>query len=605
MSIFTDVEIKMPEKSVFNLSHTNKLTCKAGDIVPVFCEYTMPGDKFKVDCSVFARTLALACPMMQEVNIDLHFFAVPLRIIWDDFERFISGQQKPTYNQVTHQPEWNEPDPVHPYFRISEQFNDPVDWNVAKKCLGAGSLWDYLGFPILERFTEKKDFISIQNESAIDDLPFRAYHLIYNEWYRDENLIDEVPISKSSDIQDYSTSDAKRNEWFGLHSRAWKKDYFTSALPFPQRGVDVTLPLGATAPLVADDKLTALKFDKTGKVDALGIDANGNLGALPHGSVASVAGLKLGTSAESSKPLLGTAVAQTSIGHLSGNSTPLSLESSSITDVFKADLSAATAATIREIRNAFAMQRWFENSARLGARYIEQMLAHFGVVSSDARLQRPEFLGGCSTPIVVSEVVQTSADEGDNKLGTMAGKAMAVGGDNLFQYYCEEHCIIMGLMTVRPKSSYLLGIPRKYQMMERFDFPFPEFANIGDQEIRKSELYFNPLDSANDFFPETGFYHSDTVFGYAPRYSEFKFIPSTVHGDFALENSLRHWTMAREFAGDVALNQAFLDINKEPSTKNPFAVTDLESSYDYLVQLNFDCTAVRPLPYYGTPQLLG
>lgn len=553
MSIFTKVAIEQPKKSVFNLNHTRKLTAQAGDIVPVFCQYTMPGDKFNISLSMFARTLALSSPMMQNVSIDFHFFNVPLRLIWKEFERFISGPEKPSKG-----PDgvsiW-EPDPVHPYFHLSdlhyEQFKHD-EWS-------CGSLADYLGFPVLTR-RQTEDITSetsFDQTHKIDPLPFRAYALVYNDWYRDENLIDKVFMDTTSGrIQQYEITNL-----LPLRSRAWKKDYFTSALPFPQRGDDVLLPLVDV---------------KTGATNA-----NGDKVTAPITGSGAIL-LQKGTYGVNVKTPNTTNAGLTA----EGGELKVSLSSA-----FKADLSNLRSSTIIEIRRAFALQKWFENSARLGARYIEQMLAHFGVKSSDARLQRPEFLGGTTVPLVVDAVTQTS-ESSTTPQGTQAGIATAIGGNHVVNYFCEEHSIILGLMTIRPQNQYVLGIPRQFNMFERFDFPFPEFANIGEQDIKVQELVFNPLSSNMN---------AKKTFGYAPRYSEFKFIPNTIHGEF--KDSLNYWTMARSFEEEVALNQSFIDINKsEKSNKRPFAYSN--NKHDYLVQVNFECTAVRPLPYYSTPGYL-
>lgn len=512
MSIFTKVAIEQPKKSVFNLNHTRKMTAKAGDIVPVFCQYTMPGDKFNISLSSFARTLALSSPMMQNVSIDFHFFNIPLRLIWRDFERFISGPEKPKKGPDG-TPIW-DPDPIHPYFYLSDIHFD----NFTHGEWSCGSLADYLGFPVFTSDEENNLTSESQydNTHKIDTLPFRAYALVYNDWFRDENLIDKVPTDVDSD----RTDQYEVHNIIKLRSRAWKKDYFTSALPFPQRGDDVLLPLvdvktGATN--ANGDKVTA-PITGTGAIlfqkGAAGVNV-----MTPHTTNAGLTS--------------------------QGDELKVSLSSA-----FKADLSNLRSSTIIEIRRAFALQKWFENSARLGARYIEQMLAHFGVKSSDARLQRPEFLGGTTVPLVVDAVTQTSESSGTPQ-GTQAGIATAIGGNHVVNYFCEEHSIILGLMTIRPQNQYVLGIPRQFNMFERFDFPFPEFANIGEQDIKLQELYFTPFNNNPN---------ANKTFGYAPRYSEFKFIPNTIHGEF--KDSLNYWTMARKFDNSVALNQAFIDINK-------------------------------------------
>ena len=588
MSIFSNVSIEKPNKSVFNLSHSKKLTATAGEIVPVFCQYTMPGDKFNINVSTFARTLAMLSPMMQNVQIDIHFFNVPLRLIWSRWERFISGPERPKRYGGT-----DEQEPVHPYsdtrqivssaliaanssFRpgATDPEKNEIRHKFIKKYYGSGSLADYFGFPtfsdsqiddILFNYIDGNP-LQVDNSVKIDLFPFLAYAKIYNDWFRDENLIDPIPIlyDGKDPNTNYSDTPYPENEedlsyWFPLRSRAWKKDYFTSALPFPQRGDDVLLPLVNT--------------DPTTNVSKPYLDINANNITIANTKVSSSNDVSVIQSKLTSTSNSGTNSSKWNIDNL------------------KADISNLRSSTIIEIRRAFALQKWFENSARLGARYIEQMLAHFGVQSSDARLQRPEFLGGMSVPLSVDSVVQTSSTTTESPQGNQSGIGTAIGGNHICKCFCEEHSLIIGLMTIRPQSQYILGLPRQFNMFERFDFPFPEFANIGEQAILRQEIYCPTHVIGHKTYKET--------FGYAPRYSEFKFIPSTVHGEF--KDSLNYWTMARRCT--PYLNKDFIEItNAKEANNRPFAFND--SEHQYIVQVNFDVTAVRPLPYYSVPGYL-
>lgn len=597
MSIFSKVAIETPKKSVFDLSHTSRLTCEAGKIVPIFCQYTMPGDKWQISCGCFGRTLAMLAPMMQDVSIDVHFFSVPLRLLWKNFETFISGPEKMKTDSEGNK-YWPS-DPVHPYFTLKSVGYDCGSPTMESED-GYSYLWctsslaDYLGYPVPKRFDETYqsniDGVCFTDDTTkFDPFPFRAYQLIYNEWYRDENLIDELDIETEDD--GFLDTSQLNMVLLPLRSRAWKKDYFTSALPWPQRGEDVMLSF--TGSVDVDASSVNLYNDAGSNEDRQFIGRGNTTGLIGRGYA-------LGTITSSSA---------SDGGSISGDTVDVDFDQESVNpnnaantfsiDGITASLTNMSNSTIIELRRAFALQKWFENSARLGGRYIEQMLAHFGVQSSDARLQRPEFIGGFSTPLSVSEVVQTSESSDDNPLGTLGGKGVAVGSSSIGSYYCEEHCIIMGLLTVRPKSLYELGIPRQFNMFERFDFPFPEFANIGEQAILKQELTYSNYESS------TISYNSNLVdtFGYTPRYAEFKYIPSTVHGEF--KNTLDYWTMYRKYdIDDVELNEAFIDITEaSESNKRPFAY-QVEGNDDYIIQVNFDIKAVRPLPYFSTPGYL-
>ncbi len=586
MSIFSKVAIEQPNKSVFNLSHSKKLTATAGEIVPVFCQYTMPGDKFNINVGTFARTIAMLSPMMQNVQIDIHFFNVPLRLLWSRWERFISGPERPKRYGASD----DDPEPVHPYtttqticyaaFEAAAQTMPSSATDEQKKAhykkylkhyYGSGSLADYLGFPtfdddelnlIVNKYNPTNP-IDVDNSVKIDLFPYLAYTKIYNDWYRDENLIDPIPILFDSKppYNDYNAQGQPTNEsdlsyWLNLRSRAWKKDYFTSALPFPQRGDDVLLPLVNHNPLTNQTSKTLHINGSNATIEHL--TSQGDVTLDPDGML---------------------------IPKVNPNNPRFNINN------LTADISNLRSSTIIEIRRAFALQKWFENSARLGARYIEQMLAHFGVESSDARLQRPEFLGGMSVPLSVDSVVQTSSTTSDSPQGNQSGIGTAIGGNHICKVFCEEHSLIIGLMTIRPQSQYVLGLPRQYNMFERFDFPFPEFANIGEQAILRQELFCPTHIVGHKSYKET--------FGYSPRYSEFKFIPSTVHGEF--KDTLSYWTMARKCS--PYLNKDFIEItNAKDSNNRPFAYHD--SEHQYIVQLNFDVTAVRPLPYYSVPGYL-
>ena len=411
------------------------------------------------------------------------------------------------------------------------------------------SLADYLGLP-----TNSSGTVPITDVSA---LPFAAYQKIYNDYYRDENLItpDEVILANGTQSAADTLKLCKKQK------RAWQHDYFTSALPWTQKGPEATLPLGTTAPITyingaanymkssAGADIISQTFDSAA---AISTDGNGKI-----------------------------------IYDSGGANTDLNWDNS---NSLSANLAGATAASINELRRAFRLQEWLERNARGGTRYIEIIMAHFGVTSSDARLQRPEFLGGSSTPITISEVLQTSDNSGGadgGPQGNMAGHGVSVGSSDYVNYKCEEHGYIIGVMTVMPMTAYQQGIPKHWSKFDKFDFYWPSFANIGEQAITNQELYYQ----------NTG--ADDTTFGYTPRYAEYKYIPSTVHGTF--KTSLNFWHMGRIFSSAPSLNQDFIECDSTEVSR-VFAVEDNTVEHLY-VYLHNEVKATRLMPYFGTPTI--
>lgn len=504
--LFEEIRLTKPGRNVFDLSQERKLSCNMGDLVPIMCQEVVPGDKFKVSSELLMRLAPLVSPVMHRVNVFTHFYFVPNRLTYKEWPDFITGGE--TGSSV----------PSFPQLSYSE---------ARRSQFVKGSLADYLGIPVPKTGT-------MLQGSYISALPFRAYQLIYNEYYRDQNLQSKVAVTDASTVT--GGEDAVITV---LRKRAWEKDYFTSCLPYAQKGGSVSLPSTNTVTY------------KDAKTSGAGANTNGN------------------------------------ITNVAGNPGAVNTPGGVIKIENIQDIS--TSITITDLRRAARLQEWLEKNARSGSRYVESILAHFGIKSSDQRLQRPEYLGGGKQPVVISEVLNTSATATEPQ-GNMAGHGISVGNTNAFQKEFEEHGYIIAIMSVLPITSYQQGMSRLWTKFDKFDYFWPEFAHIGEQAVLNSEIYFPTTEAA-------GTYNKDSVFGYQSRYAEYKFNESTVHGDF--RDNLAFWTMGRIFANGPNLNDAFI---KSDPTHRVFAVTDTNIHKLY-VQVYHNIKAIRPMPVFGDPIL--
>lgn len=540
-SIFDSIRIKKPKRSNFDLSFDVKTTATFGKLTPILCKEVLPGDSFKVNSNVFCRVAPMVAPMMQQVDVYTHYFFVPCRLLWDKWEDFITGGED------------GRQQPELPYATLYDichnndkgNTNDRTYWQ-------KGTLADYFGLPI--------DVDLDKNKAAnlrVNMLPFRAYQLIYNEWYRDQNLSTKIPLLKDRGGRFLYHNEPNKWATMQVRYRAWHHDYFTSALPWSQRGGEVMLPFEDSL-LYKDPSTSPVTGFQSAKTKYEGVDSWVD----EQGNQISKERYSLATSTND----------------------PLEIKT--------------FGPTINEVRRSFKVQQWLENSARAGSRYIEQLLSHFGVTSSDARLDRPELLGGGKSPIMVSEVVGTGGyeDASGNYVpqGEMTGHGVSAHASHGFKRYFEEHVYIIGIMSILPRASYMQGLDKMWTRQDKFDFAWPEFSNLGEQPILYKEL-----DAAHAYLEN----QANEAFGYIPRYAEYKYSSSSVHGEF--RDTMLDWHLARKFSSLPKLNEEFITCGSTSSQKEglnrPFAY---EGQGDqFWVQIFHNIHAKRPLPYYGTPQM--
>lgn len=565
-NLFNSIPLLKPRKNAFKLSHNVKLTCEMGQLVPVFVQDVLPSDRFKLSVSNIVRFAPLLAPIMSEVDVFFHFFFVPNRIIWSEWETFMTGSKngrKLDEDQV--------PVPPRIVFDgsiLNTALKNGQNWaNDGHAPLTHGSLADYLGFQ-----TFKSGITFTGGNYPLDELPFRAYYKIWSDWYRDENLIDDVLpdyIDNSGDRLITNSNLTDVENLMQLRRRCWKKDYFTSALPFAQKGDDVIIPGSSSSVSFKSGRLPTAQYSTT-------------YGAFSGESVpVSSSPVSIKQMARSSNS--GNLNVGPTENMLFPNTNIFNIDPKNLNDFLVGG--QASEGTIRELRRAFAAQKFFERRAVGGTRYIEQNYAFFGVRSSDGRLQRSEYLGGSKNPVVISQVLQTSEGTASSPLGTPAGNAVSAGGKYIFDRSFEEYGWIIGLMSIMPKPDYIQGIPKMFLRRDIYDYYWPQFAKIGEQPIENQELYFSPTSKNND-----------GTFGYTPRYAEYRFRNNRVCGDF--KDTLKFWTLARDFDAPQALNHSFVECN--PSDRI-FAVSDSASAdYNHLwCEIGLNVKSLRPLPKYG------
>ena len=514
---FSQVPQAMISRSSFDRSHGYKTTLDASYLVPIYVDEALPGDTFSLNMTGFARMATPIKPIMDNLYMETFFFAVPNRLLWDSWEFFMGNQASlnPPGNDVT-----------VPIIDL-----DPGDGQ-------EGSLLDYMGLPI--------------NSDALvqfSALPLRAYNLIYNEWFRDENL---CPFAN---IHTGDTDPSETHYQYQLKKRGKRHDYFTSCLPWPQKGEEVTIPTLDSAPVNRTGTSTVTDSPKF---------YVGGAGSAP---------LELDTTNDNNVKLAFVG-SQTDGTMTWGTQTGL-----------EADLSLATSTSINELRTAFQLQKMLERDARGGTRYTEVIAAHFGVTSPDARLQRPEFLGGGRTRININPVQQTS-ETTTSPQGNLAAYGTASLMNHGFTKSFTEHCTLIGLVNVRADLTYQEGLDRMWLRRGRYDFFWPAFQHVGEQPVWKDEIYAS---ADNDTAP---------VFGYQEQYAEYRYKPSKITGKFRsnYSQSLDIWHLSQDFSGTPNLNQNFIEENV-PMDR----VIAIPTEPHFLLDCYFKLRTARPMPLYGVP----
>lgn len=584
--IFSEVNAQYAKTSLFNLSFENKLTTTWFRITPFLCKEVLPGDTARVNTEMLVRLAPMFAPVMHRIRVYTHFFFVPYRLLWDNWETFITQSLDGTYDPNASIPK------TLPTVTLPSMTKDETP-DLWEDFVESGTLADYLGlqFKIAGFGTDAVD--GTIPSATFQYLPFLAYQKVWNDYYRDENLEEEdfVPAvdgNHSYMSGDSTDSDLVDDELSRVRYRSWKKDYFTSALPWTQKGPDIELPIGGTAPV--SDFVFKEVYSLSGTTKGGDIRLRGSAGVetsyaqwLPADSAGIDAVLGMtnpnGSQYEAyanGQSLSGTVYVNKRI---SGQTV---------------DLSQATPTTINELRLAVALQRWEELNARGGTRYVEQLAAHFGVRPRDSRLQRAEYLGGGVSDVVISEVLQTSASSIDGSTtpqGQMAGHGLSATQNHGFKRYFDEHGVLLGVLTVMPDANYYQGAQRMYLKRGVYDFAWPTLANLGEQPIYAEEIFNNgiPLDVENE----------SQVFGYTPRYAEYKFSNDEIHGEF--RTSLSNWHAGRLFGSVPKLNSSF--INGHDFDPQIFAVSDTISD-PFWIQMYNDIKMSRKLPKFGTPSLI-
>lgn len=548
--LFSQIPATNIPRSVFDRSHNVKTTFNSGLLVPFYVDEVLPGDSFKLDASLFARLATPIVPFMDNVYLETFFFFVPNRLLWDHWQAF-NGEK------------------INP--------NDSTDYLVPQATATNAqnlSLWDYMGLPT-----------NVANKLSVSALPFRAYYRIWNEWFRDENLqdSDNVGLQTNDETLDVTSLMPLR--------RGKRHDYFTSCLPWPQKGPGVEISIGGAADVSISSATSPFTLQTQADIP---LNHNSQAYNIPKGS--SFSPLYDFSFGVGPIGLARASTASASLGSIQGPgiyhgednpSKPVNLVIPELKG--SANLATATPISINDLRQAFQVQRLYERDARGGTRYTEILRSHFGVVSPDARLQRPEYLGGSSTRININPVQQTSGTTDTSPQGNLA--AFGVAGDVFhgFSKSFVEHGIIVGLVNVRADLTYQQGVPRMWSRKGRFDYYWPALAHLGEQAVLNKEIFAQG--SADD----------DKVFGYQERWAEYRYFPGQITGKFRSTDpqSLDVWHLAQKFDTLPTLSKQFIEDN--PPIERVVAVQD---EPQFLLDSYIRLKCARPMPVYSVPGLV-